>query len=41
MDVYKAKVAVCYEIRKNTQRKASENHVEFFNVQSGCRKRNR
>jgi hypothetical protein len=38
--MYKAKVAVCYEIPKKHS-KQSEHHVEFFNVKSGGTYRNR
>ena len=35
--LYKAKVAVCSDIRKKTHN-ANERHVEFLNVKPGVRK---
>jgi len=38
--IYKAKVAVCFEIRTKHSTQ-SEHHVEFFNVKQGGTYRNR
>jgi len=37
--MYKAKAAVCFEIRTKHSTQ-SENHVEFFNIKPGGRSRN-